>query len=125
MERIGLVLVILAFFVVLSYLPPFRNYRRWPAPLDPGRPYQVYCRDFDMEVEAGKLDAVLAVAPALDRNWAERYPDIEKEFAARRASRKPPCPNPSRPNPSRRPKPPPASGPRPARTCWTIRSCRC
>jgi cobaltochelatase CobT len=87
LDRLGLVVVILAFFVVLSYLPPFRKYR-W-APFDPGRPYQVYCRDFDMEVEAGKLDAVLAAAPARERNWAERFPDIEKEFAARRASRDP------------------------------------
>jgi cobaltochelatase CobT len=93
----GFVLVILIFLVVLSCLLPFRKYLRRQARFDPGRPYQVYCRDFDVEVEANKLDAVLAVVPALDRNWSKRFPDIEagwlsdseKDVAARRASQEP------------------------------------
>jgi cobaltochelatase CobT len=80
LQSIGLVLIILTFFIVLSYLPPFRKYSRRQARLDPGRPYQVYCRDFDVEVEADKLDAALAAVPALDRNWSERFPDIEAKW---------------------------------------------
>ena len=98
MGEIGLVLIILTFFIVLSYLPPFLKYSR-QARLDPGRPYQVYCRDFDVEVEADKLDAALAPVPALDRNWSERFPDvetrwlldIEKEVAADTRAGTPTC----------------------------------
>ena len=75
MQSIGLVLIMLIFFIVLSYLPPFRKYSRRQV-----RPYQVYCRDFDVEVEADKLDAALAAVPALDRNWSERFPDIEDRW---------------------------------------------
>jgi cobaltochelatase CobT len=99
LQSIGLVLIILTFFIVLSYLPPFRKYSRRQAWLDPGRPYQVYCRDFDVEVEADKLDAALAAVPALDRNWSERFPDtearwlldIEKEVAADTRAGPPTC----------------------------------
>jgi cobaltochelatase CobT len=58
------------------------------APVDSGRPYRIYCRDFDVEVEAEGLDAVLAAVPASERNWAERFPDVE-DLAARRAIRDP------------------------------------
>jgi len=77
LQDIGLVLIILTFFIALSYLPPFLKYSRRQARLDPDRPYQVYCRDFDVEVEADKLDAALAAVPALDHNWSKRFPDIE------------------------------------------------
>jgi cobaltochelatase CobT len=75
----------------LSWLPVFwRDPRRHPVPFDPGWPYQVYCRDFDVEVEAGQLDAILAAAPASERQWAERFPDVRQDFeqdlAARRAN---------------------------------------
>src|SRR5262245_39595771 len=72
--------MILTFFILLSYLPPFRKYSRRQARFDPGRPYQVYCREFDVEVEADKLDAALAAVPALERNWPKRCPDIEAEW---------------------------------------------
>jgi cobaltochelatase CobT len=97
LQQIGLLLAILTFLVVLSCLPPFRKFLRRQARFDPGRPYQVYCRDFDLEVEAGKLDAVLAALPARDRKASRHFagiearslPDIERDVAARRASREP------------------------------------
>lgn len=70
-------LVLLMMIIGLAYLPPFRKYSRLPARCDPNTPYQAYCRDFDLEVRADKLDAVLAAAPARDREWAERFPDVE------------------------------------------------
>jgi cobaltochelatase CobT len=94
-------LVLLIFIVALAYLPPLRKYSRLlsgpSAPFDPDRPYQVYCRDFDVEVEADKLDAVLTAVPAPDRDWSERFADVEggrlsdleKDLAACRASREP------------------------------------
>jgi cobaltochelatase CobT len=75
-----LVLIILTFFILLSYLPPLRKYSRGQARFDPSRPYQVYCRDFDVEVEADKLDAALAAVPALERNWSKRLLDIEAKW---------------------------------------------
>jgi cobaltochelatase CobT len=75
-----LVLIILTFFILLSYLPPLRKYSARQARFDPARPYQAYCRDFDVEVEADKLDAALAAVPALDRNWSRRLPEIEAKW---------------------------------------------
>jgi cobaltochelatase CobT len=92
-------LILIIFIVALAYLPPLRKYSRLlpgpSAPFDSDRRYQVYCRDFDMEVEADRLDAVLAAVPALDRDgWSRRFPDqaarlphLERELAARSASR--------------------------------------
>jgi cobaltochelatase CobT len=87
-------LVAIIFPVALSCLALFRNYaRRRPrplAPFDPGRPYQVYCRDFDVEIEADKLDAALDAAVLVHgRNSisVERLADTVKDLAARRASR--------------------------------------
>jgi cobaltochelatase CobT len=85
-------LVAIIFLVALSYLALFRNYSRPrpSAPFDPGRPYQVYCRDFDVEVEADKLDAILdAALLGHGRNSisAERLANTERDLAARRTSR--------------------------------------
>ena len=70
-----------------------RKWRRGAVQFDPDRPYQVYTRDFDAEIKADDLDAVLATLPDSDRRWAERFPevepaelyDLEKDLAARRA----------------------------------------
>jgi cobaltochelatase CobT len=91
-------LVLLIFIVALAYLPPLRKYSRLlggsSALPDPDRPYQVYCRDFDVEVEADKLDSVLAAVPPTDGGWSQRFPDhaarvpdVENDLAARSASR--------------------------------------
>jgi cobaltochelatase CobT len=94
-------LIAIIFLAGLTYLALFRNYSRartrTSAPFDPGRPYQVYCHDFDVELEADKLDAFLAATPDPYRNWSERFPDVEprrlpdveKDLAARRESRDP------------------------------------
>ena len=93
MHWISLNLLILAALVLLSYLPPFRQYSLRQVRFDPGRPYQVYSRDFDVEIRADELDAFLATNPDPDRGWSERFPDveprqlpdIEQDLAARRA----------------------------------------
>jgi cobaltochelatase CobT len=94
-------LVAIVLCVVLSYLAMFRNSARaasdgrLPAPFDPCRPYQVYCHDFDVEVEAGKLDAVLAAASAVDGDRPNcsvedgQLAAFENDLAARSASREP------------------------------------
>jgi cobaltochelatase CobT len=97
LQRNWLDLALLIFIVALAYLPPLRKFSRLQPLFDPGRPYQAYCRDFDVEVAADKLDSVLAAAPDADRQWAVRFPDvgprglpeIEQDLAARRASRAP------------------------------------
>jgi hypothetical protein len=44
-----------------------------PVPLDPSKPYQAFCRDFDLEVEAEKVDAVLGLARnSTSERFAER-----------------------------------------------------
>ncbi|PSO22039.1 cobalamin biosynthesis protein CobT [Bradyrhizobium sp. MOS003] len=76
--------------MVLSFLPSFQKWRRQPVQFDPDRPYQVYTRDYDLEITADELDAMLATLP--DRRWAERFPhvdpgqlyDLEKDLTARR-----------------------------------------
>ena len=86
-------LTTLVAFIALSFLPSLRRLQRRPARSDPDRPYQVYTRDFDVEVEADDLDAVLAALPEADRRWAERFPevdpgqlyDLEKDLVSRRA----------------------------------------
>jgi cobaltochelatase CobT len=74
----------------LSYLAIFLNHsRRLSVPFDPSKPYQAYCRDFDVEVEADKLDAVLVAIPGRDVSGisAERLAEVETDIAARRESR--------------------------------------
>ncbi|UPK03945.1 cobalamin biosynthesis protein CobT [Bradyrhizobium sp. 170] len=86
-------LTTLVALIALSFLPSLWRSRRRPVRFDPDRPYQVYTRNFDVEIKANDLDAVLAVLPDSDRRWAERFPkvdpeqlyDLEKDLAARRA----------------------------------------
>ena len=61
--------------------------RRSPVPLDPNKPYQVFCRDFDVEVEADRLDEVLG----LDRNSMseERLAKIGDDLATLRVRHDP------------------------------------
>jgi cobaltochelatase CobT len=51
--------------------------------------YHVYCRDFDVEIEADKLDTVLVAKPSLDRTGmsAEQLAEIRRDLAARQADR--------------------------------------
>jgi len=94
LQLIGLNLLVLAAFVLLSYLPPFRKYSLRQVRFDPGRPYQVYSRDFDVEINADELDTFMAAIPDPHRGWSERFPDVEprqlpdveKDLATRRAS---------------------------------------
>ena len=77
--------------IAWTFLPLLRRSRSGAVRFDPDRPYQVYTRDFDLEIKVDDLDAVLATLP--DRRWAERFPevdraelhDLEKDLAARRA----------------------------------------
>jgi cobaltochelatase CobT len=89
LQWIWLDLALLIFIVALAYLPPFRKYSRLQPLFDPGRPYQPYCRDFDVEVGADKLDAVLVAVPGRDLSGisAERLAEVETDLAARRLSR--------------------------------------
>jgi cobaltochelatase CobT len=80
-------LVLLIFIVALAYLPPLRKYSGGSPLFDPGKPYQAYCRDFDVEVEADKLDTVLAAGRNLSGLSAERLAEVETDLAARRGSR--------------------------------------
>lgn len=84
-------LTALVALMALSFLPSLRKSRQTPVPFDPARPYRAYTRDYDLEIKAGDLDAVLAASP--DRRSAERFPqvdpgplyDLEAELAGRRA----------------------------------------
>jgi cobaltochelatase CobT len=84
-------LAALVALMVLSFLPSLRRSLHRPVRFDPDRPYRAYTRDYDLEIEASDLDAVLATLP--DRRWAERFPmtdpeplyDLEKDLAAQRA----------------------------------------
>lgn len=86
-------LTALVALIALTFLPSLRRSRRRPVRFDPDRPYQVYTRNFDVEIKANDLDTVLAVLPDSDRRWADRFPevdpgqlyDLEKDLAARRA----------------------------------------
>jgi cobaltochelatase CobT len=82
-------LVLLIFIVALAYLPPLRKYSGGSPLFDPGKPYQAYCRDFDVEVEADKLDTVLVAAAGRNLSGisAERLAEVETDLAVRRASR--------------------------------------
>jgi Cobalamin biosynthesis protein CobT VWA domain len=51
-----------------------------PVPLDAAKPYQVFCRDFDLEVESDKLD--LALGLARNSMSQERLAEIEKDLVA-------------------------------------------
>lgn len=83
-------LTVLVALMALSFLPSLRRSLQKPARFDPDQPYRVYTQDYDIEVKADDLDAVLASLP--DRRWAERFPvtdpaplyDLEKDLAARR-----------------------------------------
>ena len=79
-------LVLLICIVAMSYLPPFRKYSRLPVRDDPSRPYRVYCRDFDVEVEADKLETVWGAAPGRYTS-AELLAEVEKDLAAGGTSR--------------------------------------
>ncbi|WP_256806593.1 hypothetical protein [Bradyrhizobium sp. Bra64] len=76
--------------IAWTFLPLLRRSRSSAVRFDPDRPYQVYTRDFDLEIKVDDLDAVLATLP--DRRWAERFPevdpgelyDLERELAGRR-----------------------------------------
>jgi len=86
-------LTVLVALLALTFLQSLRTVRRRAVRFEAARPYQVYTRDFDVEIKASDLDAVLAELPDSDRRWAERFPkvdsgqlyDLEKELAARRA----------------------------------------
>jgi cobaltochelatase CobT len=51
-----------------------------PMPLDPSKPYQVFCRDFDVEVESEQLDSALG----LTRNslFEVRHAEMEEHLPA-------------------------------------------
>lgn len=53
-----------------------------PVPLDPSKPYRVFCRDFDVVVESEQLDAALGLA----RNsmTEARLAEVERSLAAKR-----------------------------------------
>jgi len=57
-----------------------RTRRRPPVPLDPNQPYKVFCRDFDVEVEAEKLDSV--VGPCRASTSEGRLAEVENGLAA-------------------------------------------
>jgi cobaltochelatase CobT len=77
LQLISLNLLVLAALVLQSYLPPFRKYSLRMVRFDPGRPYQVYSRDFDVEIKVDELDTFLAALPDPHRGWSERSPDVE------------------------------------------------
>lgn len=84
-------LTALVALMALSFLPSLRRSPQKQARFDPDRPYQVYTRDYDLEINADDLDAVLASLP--DGRRAESFPatdpgplyDLENELAAKRA----------------------------------------
>ncbi|MGW1422282.1 cobaltochelatase CobT-related protein [Bradyrhizobium manausense] len=86
-------LTALVALIALSFLPSLRRSRRRAVRFDPDRPYQVYTRDFDVEIKADDLDAFVAGLSDPDRRWAEQFPevdpgqlyDLEKQLATRRA----------------------------------------
>lgn len=86
-------LTALVALIALSFLPLLRLVRRRLVQFGPDGLYQVFTRDFDVEVKVNDLDAILATLPASDRRWAERFPeadpqqlyDLEKDLAERRA----------------------------------------
>lgn len=97
--EIGLVwrdvfLTVLVTLMALSFLHSLRGSRRRPARFDPKRPYHVYTREFDVEIEVAALDAFFATIADPDRRWAKRFPevdpaqlyDLETELCARRAN---------------------------------------
>jgi cobaltochelatase CobT len=53
------------------------------------KPYQVYCRDFDVEVEADKLETVLVAVPGrgLDETSVQWLKEVESELDAGSANR--------------------------------------
>ena len=87
-------LIVLVVLIVLSFLHPLRSSRPRPVRFDPKRPYHVYTRDFDVEIEVDALDAFFATFSDSDRRRAEHFPevdpsqlhDLETELRARRAS---------------------------------------
>ncbi len=87
-------LVLLVALMALSLLPSLRNSRRRPVRFDPKRPYQIYTRDFDVEIKVDELDAFFATLPDSDRRWAEHFPkvdtqqlyELEQKLAAKRTS---------------------------------------
>ncbi|UFZ01734.1 cobalamin biosynthesis protein CobT [Bradyrhizobium ontarionense] len=92
-------LTMLIALMALSFLPSLRKARRRPVRFDRDRPYRVYTREFDVEINANDLDAFLAALPDPDHGYSERFTeaapqqlyDLETELAAR-AERTAPIP---------------------------------
>lgn len=84
-------LIALTIWIVL---PPRRKAKRQSVPFDPSRGYQVYTREFDVEISAEELDGFLAALGDPDRSWSKRDPAadpaplfaLENELAARPAT---------------------------------------
>jgi cobaltochelatase CobT len=63
-----------------------------PVPLDPTKPYDVYCRDFDLELEAKKLISTLGLPPVSSEELLAAIEDglgawrIRHQFAALEAA---------------------------------------
>jgi len=70
-------LTALVALIAFSFLPLLRRSWRRPIRFEPNRPYQVYVRDYDVETHANDLDKVLAALPDPDRDWAERFPEVD------------------------------------------------
>ena len=54
-------LTALVVLIALSFFTSLRRSQRRAVRFDPDRPYQVYTRDFDVEIKADDLDAVAAI----------------------------------------------------------------
>ena len=83
-------LTALVVLMALSFLPSLRKSRQTPVPFDPPRPYRAYAKDFDLEIKAGDLDAVLAasrspLSGAISASRPGPLYDLEAELAGRRA----------------------------------------
>jgi cobaltochelatase CobT len=57
------VLLLLLNFWLLGQGSKKQPQQRQPAPDDPNKPYAVYCRDFDVEVQANEINNVLGPSP--------------------------------------------------------------
>ncbi|WP_315797155.1 cobaltochelatase CobT-related protein [Bradyrhizobium sp. SZCCHNRI3043] len=83
--------------VALSFVSSLRKARRRPVKFDPNRPYRIYTRDFDVEIDADNVDSFLATLSEDERRWAQRFPAtdpaslyaLERGLARRRSAGKP------------------------------------
>src|SRR5215468_11186687 len=91
-------IVVIALIVQLVTIRP----RRSSGPSDPDGPYRVFCRDYDVEVEADKIDGVPGITPSWTSDgilaefnngfaaWRVRYDFAALDVAARiRAATRP------------------------------------